>query len=64
MPLGQIDKHAYRWPITWSHCCFNADTPSTTLAQHLVSVAVLSLLLVPGAVPSKHRTRDFDAMLF
>ena len=35
-------KHAYRWTITWSQRCFNAGTPSTTLAQHLVSVTVLS----------------------
>ena len=36
--------------------CFNAGTLSMTLAQYLVSVAVLGLLLMPGAVPSKHET--------
>ena len=59
MPLGQTDhtaftgKHADRWTITCSQRCFNAGTLSTTLAQHLVSVAVLGLLLMPGALPSK-----------
>ena len=59
MPLGQTDhtgKHAYRWTITCSQRCFNAGTPPTTLAQHLVSVAVLGLLLMTGALPSKHET--------
>ena len=62
MPLGQTDytaftgKHAYRRTITCSQRCFNAGTPSTTLAQHLVSVAVLGLLLMTGALPSKHET--------
>ena len=59
MPLGQTDhtgKHAYRWTITCSQRCFNAGTPPTTLAQHLVSVAVLGLLLMTGALPSKHKT--------
>ena len=51
MPLRQTahtaftGKHAYRWTITYSQRCFNAGTPSMTLAQHLVSVAVLGLLL-------------------
>ena len=36
--------------------CFNAGTLSTTLAQHLVSVAVLGLLLMTDALPSKHET--------
>ena len=62
MPLGQTDhtaftgKHAYRWTITCSQRCFNAGTPSTTLAQHLVSVVVLGLLLMTGALPSEHET--------
>ena len=62
MPLGQTDhtsftgKHAYRWTITCSQRCFNAGTPPTTLAQHLISVAVLGLLLMTGALPSKHET--------
>ena len=60
MPLGQAahtaftGKHAYRWTITCSQRCFKAGTQSTTLAQHLVSVAVLGLLLMTGAPPSKH----------
>ena len=33
-----------------------SGTRSTPLAQHLVSVAVLGLLLMPGALPSKHET--------
>ena len=49
-------KHAYSWTITWSQRCFNAGTPSTTLVQHLVSVAILGLLLMPGALLSKHVT--------
>ena len=59
MPLGQTDhtgKHAYRWTITCRQRCFNAGTQSTTLAKHLVSVAVLGLLLLTGALPSKHET--------
>ena len=62
MPLGQTahtsftGKHADRWTITCSQRCFNAGTPSTTLAQHLVRVAVLGLLLMTGALPSKHET--------
>ena len=59
MPLEQTDhtgKHTYRWTITCSQRCFNAGTPRTTLAQHLVSAAVLGLLLMTGALPSKHET--------
>ena len=62
MPLGQTDhtaftdKHAYRWTITCSQRYTNAGTPSTTLAQHLVSVAVLGLLLMTRALPGKHET--------
>ena len=55
--LGQTDhtgKHAYRRAIACRQRCFNAGTPSTTLAQHLVSVAVLGLLLMTGVLPSKH----------
>ena len=38
-----------------------SGTRSTPLAQHLVSVAVLGLLLMPGALPSKHETcSQFD----
>ena len=56
MSLGQTDhtgKHAYRWTITCSQRCFNAGTPPTMLAQHLASVAVLGLLLMTGALPSR-----------
>ena len=59
LPLGQTDhtgKHVYRWTITCSQRCFKAGTPPTTLAQHLVSVAVLGLLLMTGALPSQHET--------
>ena len=59
MPLGRTDhtgKHAFRWTITCSQRCFNDGTPSTTLAQHLVSVAVLGLLLMTGALPRKYET--------
>ena len=57
MPLGQTDhtaftgKHAYRWTIICSQRCYNAGTRSTT-----ASVAVLGLLLLTGALPSKHET--------
>ena len=44
------------WPYrhTCSQRCSNAGTRPTTLAQKLVSVAVLGLLLMTGALPSKH----------
>ena len=59
-PLCQLSadhtgKHAYRWTITCRQRCFNAGTPSTTLAHHLVSVAVLGLLLMTGALPANTR---------
>ena len=59
LPQGQTDhtrKYVYRWTITCSQRCSNTGTTSTTLAQHLVSVAVLGLLLMTGALPSKHET--------
>ena len=61
MPLGQTahtaftGKHAYRWTITCSQRCFNAGTPSKTLAQHLASVAVLGLLLRQVHFPANTR---------
>ena len=58
MPLRQIDL-ANTHTAGQSHGANVASMLAQrlpTLAQHLVSVAVLGLLLMPGAVPSKHET--------
>ena len=65
MPLGQTDhtgKHAYRWTITCRQRCFNAGTPSTTLAQHLVILARIRPTVNDRC--TTQQTRDVDPMFF